>query len=265
MVIFHGSNSYADQILASHKDIINKLGKDKNNFAILSVEYSSYLPKTETQISRTKPSQKSIEQDALSTYNYLTQKQNINPKNLTFYGESLGSYPTLFLASKGKTANKFIVNCPVASTKQKILHPTPNRIINILLFPISLLLYCITYPFADKLDNKSNIKEASKHGQNIEIIADKKDIILPPRNHAKLLKPYASKYTKLKNSQSTSGFHHTGTATIESLYQEHLSDILETNKNSPTTESSLQQTKSHTQALLSTRNKTQNASIQQGL
>lgn len=235
IVLFHGNASYADEQMAKHTQIINNLEKQNDNFAILSIEYSSYLPKHESVKKHTKANQTNLEKDAQATYNYLTKTKNINPKNLTFYGESLGSYPTLFLASKNKEANKYIVNCPLSSTQNKILWPSNNRLLNALLLPFNILIFLIAYPFIDQLNNHNNIKKAANDPNNnipIEIIADNKDRVLPPKHHAKQLEPYASTYTELHDTRSKSGAHHIGNTTIEHLYKTMLPDILNNHSHS---------------------------------
>lgn len=185
ILAFHGNGDTAENFISHLNQIIISRSRIKN-FAVFVPEYNSYIQKDNTHgIEVKKPSEKSLKQDALNSYNYLVGKLGIDPEKMIISGMSLGSYPALSLAATGKKSSLYIADHPIASTREVILNPTNSKLMNFLLLPITLLVFCMTYFFAAKLDNKTNISNAKD--QNITIIAGINDEILPKEFHAEKL------------------------------------------------------------------------------
>ncbi len=77
-------------------------------FSIFSYDYRGY------GISEGKPSEKATYQDIDAAYEYLVQEQKIDPKKIILFGRSLGSGPTIELATH-KPVGAIILEAPFVS------------------------------------------------------------------------------------------------------------------------------------------------------
>jgi esterase/lipase len=96
---FHGN---AEDIFVA-RDISNNI-RESLNMNMIIVEYPGYSVYKEE-----KKSEK-ILSDALTVYDYLTEKLNIHEDNMYIFGRSIGTSPALFLASKRKPAGLFLMS-----------------------------------------------------------------------------------------------------------------------------------------------------------
>ena len=80
-------------ILLSLLDIYNKMG-----FSVLAYDYSGY------GTSEGRSSEAATYSDIEAAYQYLLKQVNVKPENIILIGRSLGSGPSLYLASKQKVA-----------------------------------------------------------------------------------------------------------------------------------------------------------------
>jgi esterase/lipase len=96
---FHGN---AEDILVA-RDIANNI-RESINMNMIIVEYPGY------SIYKEEKSSEKILSDALTVFDYLTDKLNIHEDNIYIFGRSIGTSPALFLASKRKPAGLILMS-----------------------------------------------------------------------------------------------------------------------------------------------------------
>ena len=82
----------------------------KNKKAVFAVEYRSYGENKPARISEDK-----LRNDVEKAYNFLTDKKNINPENITVIGHSMGGALATNFASKHKDIKALILLSPIRS------------------------------------------------------------------------------------------------------------------------------------------------------
>jgi len=127
------------------------------------------------------PSETNMKQDIRAVYDYLTKTKGVDPKNITIYGESIGTYPTVWLASRKD------VECNV------ILHAGFSSIKN--LFPYGLR-WMVTEFNSEKYMKNNHNKTLIIHSEHDELI--------PYEHSQKMFELCPSKH---KHHHSTHGFH----------------------------------------------------------
>lgn len=86
-------------------------------YNILAYDYQGY------GTSNGKPSEKNTYQDILAAYHYLTNTLNTSPDNIVVYGRSLGTGPSVYLASKVPVKGLILVSPFVSAYRVQIKFP----------------------------------------------------------------------------------------------------------------------------------------------
>jgi uncharacterized protein len=124
LLYLHGTGKNIQANL-EHSNRLHKLG-----FSILLIDYRGY-GRSDGDF----PSEAGIYLDAQTAWNYLTQQQKINPKQIVIYGHSLGGAIAIDLAQKHPDAAGLIVESSFSSMRDMVyLDPKFS------IFPIDILL-----------------------------------------------------------------------------------------------------------------------------
>ncbi|MEE3717633.1 alpha/beta fold hydrolase [Tumidithrix elongata RA019] len=124
LLYLHG-NGKNMQANLEHANRLHKLG-----FSILMIDYRGYGLSDGGF-----PSESGVYIDAQTAWDYLTQQQQINPKQIVIYGHSLGGAIAIDLASKHPDAAGLIVESSFTSMRDMVYRDPKFSI-----FPVDLLL-----------------------------------------------------------------------------------------------------------------------------
>jgi abhydrolase domain-containing protein 17 len=140
----HGNAADLGMLTGFYLRIVNLL-----NVNLFSYDYSGYGK------SSGRASEKNLYADIESAYLILLEKYNLKPENVILYGQSIGTAPTVDLATKIEPAG-VVLHSPLMSGIR-------------LLFPVKRTWICDAFPIIDKI---SKIKSPTLviHGTSDEII-----------------------------------------------------------------------------------------------
>lgn len=99
LILFHGNNEHIFELEETVGFIREEL---KMN--IIVVEYPGY------SIYLSQKSPKMILDDSLIVYDYIKEKFNLNQEDIFIYGRSIGSAPSIYLASKREASALFVIS-----------------------------------------------------------------------------------------------------------------------------------------------------------
>jgi abhydrolase domain-containing protein 17 len=157
---FHGN---AEDIFVA-RDIANNI-RESINMNMIIVEYPGY------SIYKEEKSSEKILSDALTVFDYLTEKLNIHEDNIYIFGRSIGTSPALFLASKRRPAGLFLMS-PFTSIRAV----AQNIVGNIFKFLISERYFYENNFIIFRFTNVEYIKEVTCP---IFFIHGQKDTLIP--------------------------------------------------------------------------------------
>jgi abhydrolase domain-containing protein 17 len=140
----HGNAADLGMLTGFYLRIVNLL-----NVNLFSYDYSGYGK------SSGRASEKNLYADIEAAYNILLEKYNLKPENVILYGQSIGTAPTVDLATKIEPAG-VVLHSPLMSGIR-------------LLFPVKRTWICDAFPIIDKI---VKIKSPTLviHGTSDEII-----------------------------------------------------------------------------------------------
>lgn len=154
-IIYSHGNAEDLGTIYSHVESLHELG-----FNVLAYDYEGY------GTSEGKPSEKATYRDIDASYNYLIKVHSVKPKNIILYGRSVGSGPTVDLASRKLVGGVILESAFVSAYR--------------------VVTFVPLFPF----DKFKNLHKINKMNAPLLVIHGNKDTVVPFWHGEKLYNEY---------------------------------------------------------------------------